>query len=223
MNAALSAARQDMVQWQLAARGISDPRVLAAMARVPRERFLPADLRSHAYEDRALPIDCDQTISQPYIVALMTEALGLTGSECVLEVGTGSGYQAALLAELARDVITIERHAALSRQAQLVLADLGYVNIQFVIGDGTLGYPSAAPYDGIIVAAAGAQCPSALWDQLAEGGTLVIPLGPPGDQLLQAIRKVQGRPHVRELSPCRFVPLVGAHESPASRFDGDDR
>lgn len=223
MNASWAAARQDMVECQLAARGIADPRVLAAMARVPRERFLPDDLGANAYDDRALPIDCQQTISQPYIVALMTEALGLSGGERVLEVGTGSGYQAAVLAELTADVVTIERHAILSRQAQRVLSELGYVNVQCVIGDGTLGYPPAAPYDGIVVAAAGAQCPPALWEQLAEGGTLVLPLGPPGEQVLQAIRKSQGRPVVRALSACRFVPLVAAQRASSAMFDADDR
>lgn len=223
MDAPWDDQRREMVETQLAARGIVDPRVLTAMARVPRERFLPPELRRHAYDDCALPIDCRQTISQPYIVALMTEALGLVGHERVLEVGTGSGYQAAVLAELARDVLTIERHAALSHQAQRTLTELGYENIQFEIGDGTKGYPPAAPYDGIVVAAAAAQCPPALWEQLVEGGTLVIPLGPPGDQVLQAIRKRHGRPDVRVLSPCRFVPLIGAQgESDAGR-DADDR
>jgi len=202
-------ARSQMVRRQLASRGIDDPRVLAAMSKVPRERFLPPNLRHDAYADRALPIDCAQTISQPFIVALMTQALRLSGSQRVLEIGTGSGYQAAVLAELAREVITVERHADLSRRAGEVLAELGYGNVTLVCGDGTLGYPDRAPYDRITVTAASRQVPPSLFEQLAEGGILVIPLGGRDYQNLQAIEKRGGQPLAVDLSPCRFVPLVG--------------
>jgi len=204
-----AAAKEEMLRKQLRRRGIQDERVLAAMAKVPRERFVPAEMRHEAYADRALGIDCGQTISQPYIVGLMTQALELTGQEKVLEVGTGSGYQAAILAELAREVVTIERHARLSQQAQAVLGELGYTNITFVVGDGTLGWAERAPYDRITVTAMAAECPPKLFEQLVEGGILVIPLGGYEYQTLQAIRKVGGAPQATVLSPCRFVPLVG--------------
>jgi protein-L-isoaspartate(D-aspartate) O-methyltransferase len=157
-------------------------------------------------------IDCEQTISQPYIVALMTEALQLTGREHVLEIGTGSGYQAAILAELAASVVSIERHADLSEQAGRELAELGYTNVTLVVGDGTQGWLEQAPYDRILVAAAAQHVPPALCDQLAEGGILVIPIGAYGGQDLQAFHKVAGKLHPRWLSGCRFVPLVGAQE-----------
>ena len=187
-------------------------RVLAAMDRVPRERFVPAGVRHLANADRALPIGCNQTISQPYIVALMTEALQLTGSENVLEIGTGSGYQTAILAELAASVVSIERHEELSQRAGQVLAELGARNVQLIVGDGTLGWPECAPYDRILVAAAANEIPPALEEQLAEGGILVIPLGGSHSQMLEAHHKVGGRLHVEPLSGCRFVPLVGAQE-----------
>jgi protein-L-isoaspartate(D-aspartate) O-methyltransferase len=220
MSAAnLSAAREQMLRTQLRHRGIVDRRVLDAMAKVPRERFvLPTDI-DQAYADRALGIDCGQTISQPYIVALMTEALELTGSERVLEIGTGSGYQAAILAELAREVVTVERHAALSAQAAARLTDLGYANVSLAVGDGTLGWPALAPYDRIIVTAMADQCPPPLVEQLVEGGVLVIPLGNRDYQTLEAIRKVDGRPQSRDLSPCRFVPLVGQHGWPEGEWE----
>lgn len=198
------------MQRELAEAGIRSPRVLEVMGRVPRERFVPEGVRHLAYADRALPIACDQTISQPYIVALMTDALQLTGGEHVLEVGTGSGYQTAVLAELAGEVISIERHEPLSREAGRVLAELGYKNVQLIVGDGTLGWPARAPYDRILVAAAAGQVPPALEQQLAEGGTLVIPVGPAQQQTLEAYRKVGGRLISEPLSGCRFVPLVGA-------------
>jgi protein-L-isoaspartate(D-aspartate) O-methyltransferase len=201
--------RRAMIKQQLMRRGIRSPRVLAAMERVPRELFLPAALESEAYGDHAVNIACGQTISQPYIVALMTEALELSGSEKVLEVGTGSGYQTAVLAELARTVISIERHGELSLLAQRALEPLGYRNIRLVIGDGTRGFASEAPLDRIIVTAAAAEVPPPLFEELAEGGILVIPVGPEHAQVLQAIRKEGGKPRVTELSPCRFVPLVG--------------
>jgi protein-L-isoaspartate(D-aspartate) O-methyltransferase len=180
------------------------------MARVPRERFVPPELRDEAYADRALPIACDQTISQPYIVALMTQALELTGNERVLEIGAGSGYQAAVLAELAAEVISVERHAPLAEQAGELLAELGYGNVTVVVGDGTLGWPGRAPYDRIIVTAFAAACPPALWQQLVEGGILVMPLGGPEHQSLDALRKRGGQPVREGLSPCRFVPLIAA-------------
>ncbi|MGA2067213.1 MAG: protein-L-isoaspartate(D-aspartate) O-methyltransferase [Thermoguttaceae bacterium] len=205
----LETARAHMLHRHLEGRGIRDRRVLAAMAKVPRERFIEARLRDSAYADQALGIACGQTISQPYIVGLMTQALDLFGEERVLEVGTGSGYQAAVLAELAREVVTIERHETLSRKAGEVLTALGYTNVTLAVGDGTLGWPPAAPYDRVVVTAAAARVPPALLDQLVEGGTLVIPLGGRDQQLLQAVRKVPGGPAVEVLCPCRFVPLVG--------------
>lgn len=207
-----AAARQRMVVEQLAHRGINDRQVLAAMAKVRRDYFVPSDERAEAYADRALTIDCGQTISQPYIVALMTEALELTGAESVLEIGTGSGYQCAVLCELARWVVSVERHAELSARAAAALKTLGYSNCTLVVGDGTYGWPEFAPYDRIIVTAAAARMPQALFDQLREGGILVIPLGPHEAQSLQAIRKVNGQPVASELSGCRFVPLVGSEE-----------
>jgi protein-L-isoaspartate(D-aspartate) O-methyltransferase len=207
-------ARQQMVRTQLKARGITDRRVLEAMGKVPRELFLPPAIRADAYADRALPIDCGQTISQPYIVGLMTQALELTGAETVLEVGTGSGYQTAILAELAARVITVERHALLSQQAESRLAALGYRNVKFLVADGTLGAPQEAPLERIIVTAMAQRVPGPLWEQLAERGILVIPLGMPDCQMLQAIRKIGGQPQPEDLCPCRFVPLVGAEGWP---------
>jgi protein-L-isoaspartate(D-aspartate) O-methyltransferase len=211
----LQVAKDDMLRRQLRQRGISDRRVLEAIEAVPRERFVPAEIRHDAYADRALPIDCGQTISQPYIVGLMSEALQLTGSELVLEIGTGSGYQTAILARLAREVVSIERHAALMVQAKALLAELGYANVTLLTGDGTLGCPERAPYDRIIVTAMAAKCPPPLWGQLAEGGTIVIPLGGKEAQTLQLIRKEAGQPVAANLSACRFVPLIGAEGWPA--------
>ena len=209
-ESSFQAAKDEMLHTQLRRRGILDRRVLAAMAKVPRERFVPASSRRDAYADRALAIDCAQTISQPYIVGLMTQALELSGTEKVLEIGTGSGYQTAVLAELVREVVSLERYAELSGGASAVLSELGYRNVTLVVGDGTLGRADRAPYDRIIVTAAAAQYPPALFDQLDEGGILVIPLGQRDYQTLQAIRKVGGRPESENLSACRFVPLVGA-------------
>jgi len=206
--------RLEMVRRQLRARGITDRRVLAAMARVPRERFVLPEMRHLAYADRALTIDCGQTISQPYIVALMTQALELEGDEKVLEVGTGSGYQTAVLAELAREVVSIERHKWLSEKAGRVLAGLGYENIKLLVGDGSLGAPAEAPFDRIMVTAMASRCPPALFEQLREGGVLVMPIGGTDYQTLQAIRKVEGAPQTEVLSACRFVPLVGAQGWP---------
>ncbi len=205
----LQEARNDMVLKQLLHRGIRNPRVLDAMRKVPRERFLPPSQRDRAYADQALPVDCQQTISQPYIVALMTEAMELDGEQRVLEVGTGTGYQTAILAELAREVVTIERHAALSEQAARVLNELGYRNIEARVGDGTLGCPERAPFDAVMVTAAASRCPPALFEQLREGGVLVIPLGGRDVQTLEAVCKVGGAPESESLSACRFVPLIG--------------
>jgi len=203
-----------MLRRQLQRRGIHDKGVLAAMGRVPRERFVSEETLRQAYADRALPIGCGQTISQPFIVALMTQALECSGKETVLEIGTGSGYQTAVLAELAREVISIERHAELSRQAGRLLTASGYQNVTLVVGDGTLGWPNRSPYDRIIVTAAAARCPAALFEQLDEDGILVIPIGGQDYQTLQAIRKVAGSPQSVSLSPCRFVPLVGVQGWP---------
>jgi len=213
-DADLDSAKQRMLRKQLRRRGIHDRQVLAAMAKVPRELFVVEESRADAYADRALPIDCQQTISQPYIVGLMTLALELSGTERVLEIGTGSGYQTAVLAELAREVVSIERHPELARRAAAILGRLEYGNVELIVGDGTLGCPSGAPFDRIIVTAAAADCPPALFDQLVEDGLLVIPLGTRDYQMLQAIRKVDGRPCAVNLSACRFVPLLGAQGWP---------
>jgi protein-L-isoaspartate(D-aspartate) O-methyltransferase len=210
----LQLAREDMLRRQLQRRGISNRAVLAALGKVPRERFVPAPFREEAYADSALGIDCGQTISQPYIVALMTEALNIAPEHRVLEIGTGSGYQAAILAELAAEVVTIERHPRLSEQAAAVLASLGYLNVTFHVGDGTLGYPPRAPYDRIIVTAAASHCPPSLLSQLAEGGILVIPLGDQSTQVLEAIHKRPDGLHRQPLTGCRFVPLIGAEGWP---------
>jgi len=211
------AARQSMLSAQLIDRGISDARVLRAMAHIPRERFLPSEMQRFAYADCALGIACDQTISQPYIVALMTQALELLGDESVLEIGTGSGYQTAVLAELAHDVVTIERHAALAEQAAQLLRELGYSNIESHVGDGTLGWLERAPYDRIIVTAAAEHVPPHLFEQLREGGVLVIPVGDLSGQVLEQITKIDGQPRVRRLSGCRFVPLIGREGWPEAK------
>ena len=200
--------RQRMVDSQLRARGISDPRVLDAMLRVPRHEFVPEPYRSQAYEDHPLPIGDDQTISQPYIVALMLESLQLKPTDKVLEVGTGSGYATALLAELAAQVFSIERHPALAANARNVLSALGYSNVQIFTGDGTLGLPSAAPFDAILVSAAAPDLPSALLTQLRDGGRMIIPVGTADSQQLQFIRMVHGQPVISLRELVRFVPLV---------------
>jgi protein-L-isoaspartate(D-aspartate) O-methyltransferase len=205
-------ARQSMILDQLQRRGIIQARVLSAMGRIPRERFVAPGHEDQAYEDRALAIECDQTISQPYIVGLMTQALELAGDEKVLELGTGSGYQTAILAELAARVVSIERHAELSQRAGALLAELGYHNVRLVVGDGSAGCPEEAPYDRIIVTAAASEVPETLFEQLREGGILVIPIGDRDSQALQAIRKEDSQPQAKTLAGCRFVPLVGAFE-----------
>lgn len=200
----------DALAEQLRRRGIRDPRVLAAFAAVPRELFVPRSLRRQAYADRALPIGSGQTISQPFMVATIVSELDLRGDERVLDVGTGSGYQAAILAELARDVITIERVPELAEQARTTLAAAGYERVEVHVGDGTLGVPERAPYDAIAVAAASPRVPEALYEQLAPGGRLVVPIGTRHEQWLElVVRGEHGPERVRSV-PCRFVPLVGS-------------
>ncbi len=199
-----------MVERQLRGRGISDERVLEAMDVVPRELFVPEGMRELAYEDGALPIGLGQTISQPYIVGAICSLLELAGDERVLDVGTGSGYQAAVLAELAAEVTTIERVPELHAWARDALSRSGYERVDTRLGDGSLGVPDRAPFDAIAVAAAAPTVPSALYEQLAEGGRLVVPRGSRwGQELVQVVRTEDG-PVERASVPCRFVPLVGA-------------
>jgi protein-L-isoaspartate(D-aspartate) O-methyltransferase len=195
--------RPDWIERQLHSRGIRDERVLAAMARVPREAFVPAGSRRHAYADAALLLPHGQTISQPYIVALICQALELQGGERVLDVGTGSGYQAAVLAELAAEVVSVERIPELAEQARRNLAAAGY-EVDVRVGDGSLGVPDRAPYDAIAVAATAAAVPEPLYDQLVTGGRLVLPID---ESLVSVTRTAAGR-RARFLSPARFVPLV---------------
>ncbi len=195
---------------ELRTEGIGDERVLAAIARVPRERFVAEELRAEAWTNGALPIGAGQTISQPYVVALMTAALGPRPTDRILEIGTGSGYQTAVLAELAGAVVSIERHAALATAAAALLDALGYRNVAVHIGDGTVGWPDSAPYDAIIVTAAAPKVPVSLLDQLSpEGGRLVIPVGALRDQDLYRIERHGERIQERLLGPVRFVPLIG--------------
>ena len=204
------AQRRSMVESQTRARGIRDNRVLAAMLHVPRHEFVSEEYRAQVYEDHPIPIGEGQTLSQPYIVAVMLERLALDPSDAVLEVGTGSGYQTALLSELTRQVYSVERHASLVRTAQATLARLGYANVEVLLGDGSHGLPERAPFDAIVVSAASPQIPPPLFEQLREGGRLVIPVGPPHAQELQLVRKQAGQPVVTNLEGCRFVPLIGA-------------
>ncbi len=203
--------RQQMVSQQLESRGIRDPRLLAAMRKVPRHRFIPIGRRSQAYEDRPVAIGEKQTISQPYIVAYMSQLLQLQGGERLLEIGTGSGYQAAVLAELAAEVYTVERHAALAQTAADLLQKLGYDNVYIQVGDGTNGWPAHAPYDAILVTAAAPVVPQPLLEQLAIGGRLVLPVGEFGSQHLQIWqRTAEGYDH-EDLVPVAFVPLLGQY------------
>ena len=202
-------ARRNMIERQLVARGITDPTVLAAMARVPREAFIPPELANSAYEDSPLPIAEGQTISQPYIVALMAEAACIRQPSRVLEVGTGSGYAAAVLAELARAVVTIERHAKLASAARATLKRLGYSNVVVIEGDGSRGVPEQAPFDAILVAAGAPSPPESLKRQLAEGGRLVIPISVNTHQDLRAITRSGDSFREEDLGPVRFVPLLG--------------
>jgi len=198
-----------MVDRQLRRRDVEDERVLAAMERVPRELFLPEGQRERAYDDAALPIGGGQTMSQPYMVAKMSELLALNGDERVLDVGTGSGYHAAVLGELAKEVVTIERVAELAARASETLAAAGYDNVDVRVGDGTLGVPDRAPYDAIAVAAAAPVLPESLYEQLKLGGRIVVPVGGRSNQRLELIVKTPEGPAVVRSVPCRFVPLVG--------------
>ena len=199
-----------MVREQLRGRDIVDERVLAAMTRVPRELFVPEEEVASAYEDAALPIGAGQTISQPYMVARICEALALSGRERVLDVGTGSGYQAAVLAELAADVLTIERHTELADRARANLAAAGYERVEVFVGDGTLGLPQRAPFGAIAVAAAAPGLPRTLYEQLELGGRLVVPVGSARAQRLEIYVRSPEGPAVAHSVSCRFVPLVGA-------------
>ena len=204
-----AAARLRMVERQLRARDIRDERVLEAMARVPRELFVLEELRDRAYDDSALPLPAGQTISQPYMVARIAEALELRGREHVLDVGTGSGYQAAVLAELAADVVTIERIPELAELARRNLAAAGYERVEVRVGDGTLGVPDRAPFDAIAVAAAVPELPPSLYEQLEPRGRIVLPVGSRRAQELQVVVRSPEGPAVLRSVPCRFVPLVG--------------
>lgn len=219
--------RNSLVELQLAARGIASERILAAFREVPREAFLPPNLREFAYEDSALPIDDGQTISQPYVVALSFDALALQGSERVLEVGTGSGYAAAVLSRAVARVFSIERLPRLLEGARSALDGLGYRNVELKLGDGTLGWPEHAPYDAIVVAAAGPDVPAALLSQLKLGGRLVMPVGPEDEQTLVRVTRVnEGEFSREELSAVRFVPLIGAQgfrDEKSSRLLGPAR
>jgi len=198
-----------MVRTQLEARDIRDPRVLEAFRSIDRARFVPPERRREAYGDHPVGIGRGQTISQPYIVALMTQALDLAGDQRVLEIGTGSGYQTAMLARLAAQVYTIEVHAALQQRARAVLDALGFHNVHYRVGDGRAGWPEEAPFDRILCAAAAEQVPPAWIDQLADGGVLVTPVGGGLAQTLTRLEKRGGEVHRRDFCPCRFVPLVG--------------
>jgi len=201
--------RQAMVEQQIRARGIVDERVLGALLKVPRHEFIPVPLRHEAYTDHPVAIGSGQTISQPYIVAYMLQSAGIQPGDLVLEIGTGSGYATALLAELAREVVSIERFSGLARGAQELLARLGYTNVQIEVGDGTLGFPQRAPYDVIFVSAAAPYFPPALLDQLTIGGRMLIPVGDANTQELQLVTRFPEGNVVRRLEGCRFVPLIG--------------
>jgi protein-L-isoaspartate(D-aspartate) O-methyltransferase len=209
--ASFEEARHRMVERQLAGRGITDERVLEAMREIPRHRFVPEDMADMAYRDTPLPIGYGQTISQPYIVAYMTQSLQLTPDERVLEVGTGSGYQVAILSRLAKQVYTVERMDELSKCAEQIVQELGYDNIEFRVGDGGYGWPEEAPFDAILVTAAAPEVPQPLIAQLADGAPLVAPIGPAGYQELVRLTKQGEGTKVDHLVPVAFVPLVGEH------------
>jgi protein-L-isoaspartate(D-aspartate) O-methyltransferase len=204
-------ARREMVEDQIRRRGVASPCVLEAMLSVPRHEFVPDEFRAYAYADKPLPIGEGQTISQPFMVGAMTEALELTGSERVLEIGTGSGYQAAVLSLLAREVISVESHTSLALAAQERLVRLGYANVHVHNGDGSLGFADAAPYDAILITAAAPEIPPILASQLHEGGRLVIPVGSQESQELLKARKENGVLHSRVLFDCKFVLLLGRY------------
>ena len=203
--------RAEMIEKQLRRRGITNPAVLVAMEAVPRHEFVPGELRSSAYEDAPLPIGAGQTISQPYIVAAMTAALRLSPTDRVLEIGTGCGYQAAVLSRLAKEVFTIECRTELASAASKRLARLGYANVHVHCGDGTLGLPECAPFDAILVAAAAPAVPQPLLAQLADGARMILPVGDSEHQELRLIEKRGGEFLTNTLEGCRFVPLVGYH------------
>jgi protein-L-isoaspartate(D-aspartate) O-methyltransferase len=209
--AQLETARCAMIETQIERRGVRDSRVLGAMRAVPRHAFVPADLRAQAYEDVPLPIGGGQTISQPYMVAAMTAALRLRGTERVLEVGSGCGYQAAVLAALAREVVTVEYRPDLAAATSARLAEMRYENVHVHCGDGTLGLPEMAPFDAILVAAGAPAVPAPLLAQLAEGGRMVIPVGNLESQELQLVERSRDIFQTTVLDTCRFVPLIGAH------------
>ena len=202
-------ARQAMVRYQLKNRDITDPAVLKVMAQMPREKFIPDECLDHAYHDGPIPIGCDQTISQPYIVALMTQELKVTQDCQVLEIGTGSGYQTAILAKLAKDVFTIERIENLSLRAQQILAELNITNVKFHIGDGTCGWPESKQFDRIVITAAASGMPQPLLEQLKTGGLAVAPLGADYVQELVVMKKTDGGLKTRTVCGCRFVRLIG--------------
>jgi len=202
-------ARERMVEEQLISRGIHDQRVLSAFRKVPRHRFVEAGLESRAYEDHPLSIGSGQTISQPYMVALMTERLGLKGGEKVLEIGTGSGYQTAILAELSTEIYSLERISYLAEQAEKKLNEIGYVNVKIKMGDGTLGWPEHSPYDRILVTAGSPDIPKPLIGQLNNKGRLVIPVGGSFSQMLRVVEKVDKGLKETDVCGCVFVPLVG--------------
>jgi protein-L-isoaspartate(D-aspartate) O-methyltransferase len=207
----LEAKRCDMVEHQIQSRGVEDRLVLDAMRKVPRHLFVPRERADSAYADRPLPIGCGQTISQPYMVAVMTEALGLKGPEKVLEIGTGSGYQAAILAEIADHVVSLERQPELADTAAQVLKALGYVNVEIVVGDGSKGYAAGAPYDGIVVTAGAPEIPAVLIEQLADGGRLVIPVGSSFQQTLMRVTRRGDDHEIERMEGCVFVPLIGEY------------
>ncbi|MGQ9509605.1 MAG: protein-L-isoaspartate(D-aspartate) O-methyltransferase [Thermodesulfobacteriota bacterium] len=204
-------AREKMVEEQIVARGIRDSRVIAAMKKIPRHLFVEEALQNQAYSDHPLPIGEKQTISQPYMVALMTEALQLTGKERILEIGTGSGYQTAILAELAQEVYSIERIRSLAIKARKLLYELGYYHVEIKIFDGTAGWPEKSPFDAILVTAGAPDIPPPLYDQLAMGGRLVIPVGNAYGQDLLRVTKTKEGPKKEDLGGCRFVKLIGKY------------
>lgn len=203
--------RKRMVEEQLQARGIKDARVLEVFSKVERHRFVPDDFQGSAYADYPVPIGEGQTISQPFIVALMTESLGVGPADRILEIGTGSGYQAAILAELAKDVYTIERVESLAKRAGVLFSELGYHNIRLKVDDGTLGWKEEAPFDKIIITAASPRIPLPLTEQLAEGGRLILPLGETFSQILTLAEKKQGQLLQQQICGCIFVRLVGKY------------
>jgi len=208
-----AAERETMVREQLAGRGINGPRLLDAFRAVPRELFVPEGVREFAYEDGPLPIEAEQTISQPYIVALMIEAAGVAPGDRVLEIGAGSGYAAAVMSRVAAEVVAVERHSELAALARERMARLGYGNVRIVEGDGTGGLPDEAPFEAILCAASGSHVPEALRLQLSAGGILVMPLGEPDSvqRLVKVTRRSAGDFEREDLGPVRFVPLIGAY------------